>query len=817
MDGEVILVAIDASKEITDYALEWAVQNVIKAYDSLVLLAILPSGRRPPAAGNNSSLIGKREIKDEEQNSSDKASSVSAPNVPQKINNVCAQMMQQLFSMHNVVQVSAEVKVVADAQIGSVAKAAEGLCASWVILDRRLKKECDRCLKELNCTIILVDHAIPKILRTVNFTTTMKKLDERGVVSDPTVADMLGVLPTYSPDNKSTMTRSSLGFDSPNLNNDTSSSLSSSENNHFQKTSPSVTKFKPTNTPPGMSIHFSDHDVKNEESSNPYGKSQQKAPKTPPRVSVRFSDHDVQNEAINSSNPYGKSQQLDKLQRFDAQPARKSTSSSINEKTRSYNSTEKNLTDARKKNLGATTLKSPDPTRRTTDSGHLSERNKSLNQSGQPITRREPIRSIRNEVAPLHSAPTMDRTSSIRKAMSLSTKKPPTPPPLCSVCKHNAPIFGKAPRMFSYQEIERATDGFSRENFLAEGGYGPVYRGVLPDGQVVAVKQHTKLSAQGASEFCSEVEVLSCAQHRNLVMLVGYCIETAWLLIYEFACNGSLDRHLNGTQTTEVLAWDNRMKVAVGAARGLRYLHEDCRVGCIVHRDFRPCNILITHDFEPMVGDFGLARWQANGQSAEETRVIGAFGYLAPEYTQTGLITEKADVYAFGVVLLELLTGTKATEFSRNSGQQFLPYWANNHVAHINFKVVVLKILEGDMTSGMGHDQGHPNSIYPNPNPSFNGYTTDRQWNQRVDSRLNMMQPVHHFRLSPPRRSVHINSGRTSTFRQTPSYSDYRSTNGDGDFYQSGMLLSEEFQEYLQGTMSKYAQNTTAKQRDNYF
>ena len=131
----------------------------------------------------------------------------------------------------------------------------------------------------------------------------------------------------------------------------------------------------------------------------------------------------------------------------------------------------------------------------------------------------------------------------------------------------------------------------------------------------------------------------------------------------------------------------------------------------------------------------------------------------------------------------------------------------------------VLKILEGDMTSGMGHDQGHPNSIYPNsnPNPSFNGYTTDRQWNQRVDSRLNMMQPVHHIRLSPPRRSVHINSGRPSTFQQTPSYSDYRSMNRDGDFYQSGMLLSEEFQEYLQGTMSKYAQNTTAKQRENYF
>ena len=121
------------------------------------------------------------------------------------------------------------------------------------------------------------------------------------------------------------------------------------------------------------------------------------------------------------------------------------------------------------------------------------------------------------------------------------------PPPLCSICQHKGPVFGKPPRVFSYAELELATCGFSRANFLAEGGYGSVHRGVLPEGQVVAVKQHKLASSQGDVEFCSEVEVLSCAQHRNVVMLIGFCIEDGRrLLVYEYICNGSLDSHLYG-------------------------------------------------------------------------------------------------------------------------------------------------------------------------------------------------------------------------------------------------------------------------------
>ncbi|CAH2033489.1 unnamed protein product [Thlaspi arvense] len=269
-------------------------------------------------------------------------------------------------------------------------------------------------------------------------------------------------------------------------------------------------------------------------------------------------------------------------------------------------------------------------------------------------------------------------SGNVREAISLSRNAPPVPPPLCSICQHKAPLFGKPPRLFSYRELEHATNGFSRSNFLAEGGFGSVHRGVLPEGQIVAVKQHKVASTQGDVEFCSEVEVLSCAQHRNVVMLIGFCIEESRrLLVYEYICNGSLDSHLYGRHK-ETLGWPARQKIAVGAARGLRYLHEECRVGCIVHRDMRPNNILITHDYEPLVGDFGLARWQPDGELGVDTRVIGTFGYLAPEYTQSGQITEKADVYSFGVVLIELITGRKAMDIFRPKGQQCLTEWARS-------------------------------------------------------------------------------------------------------------------------------------------
>nr|XP_008377373.2 inactive protein kinase SELMODRAFT_444075-like [Malus domestica] len=263
--------------------------------------------------------------------------------------------------------------------------------------------------------------------------------------------------------------------------------------------------------------------------------------------------------------------------------------------------------------------------------------------------------------------------SSIRDAVSLG-RTSSTPPPLCSLCQHKTPVFGKPPKQFSYKELEEATDTFSDINFLAEGGFGVVHRGVLRDGQVVAVKQLKFGGSQADADFCREVRVLSCAQQRNVVLLIGYCIEgKARVLVYEYICNSSLDFHLHGKRTR--LDCESRLKIATGAARGLRYLHEDCRVGCIVHRDLRPNNILLTHDFEPLVADFGLARFYSEWEMSSEDRVIGTSGYLAPEYVDGGQITHKIDVYAFGIVLLELMTGRRITELQYAKGHRYLEEW----------------------------------------------------------------------------------------------------------------------------------------------
>jgi hypothetical protein len=166
-----------------------------------------------------------------------------------------------------------------------------------------------------------------------------------------------------------------------------------------------------------------------------------------------------------------------------------------------------------------------------------------------------------------------NRTMSIRRVVNMR-KQAPIAPPLCSVCNQKSPEFGKPVRRFTYAELQEATDNFNKNNYLAQGGYGSVFKGILQEGQLIAVKQHKIASSQGDKEFCAEVEVLSCAQHRNLVTLIGYCVEDHLrLLVYEFVCNGSLDRHLS-SKNKEVLLWKHRQKIALGAARGIRYLHE---------------------------------------------------------------------------------------------------------------------------------------------------------------------------------------------------------------------------------------------------
>ncbi|GLT86448.1 hypothetical protein SLE2022_045890 [Rubroshorea leprosula] len=242
-------------------------------------------------------------------------------------------------------------------------------------------------------------------------------------------------------------------------------------------------------------------------------------------------------------------------------------------------------------------------------------------------------------------------------------------------------IISGSKSFFSYEELMGITNGFSHQNVLGEGGFGCVYKGWLPDGRVVAVKQLKAGSGQGEREFRAEVEIISRVHHRHLVSLVGYCIsEHHRLLIYEFVPNQTLEHHLHDKESP-VLEWTKRMKIAVGSAKGLAYLHEDCHPK-IIHRDIKSANILLDNAFEAQATDFGLARLNDTTQTHVSTRVMGTFGYLAPEYASSGKLTDRSDVYSFGVVLLELITGRKPVDPSQPLGDESLVEWARPHLIH---------------------------------------------------------------------------------------------------------------------------------------
>ncbi|XP_039031686.1 proline-rich receptor-like protein kinase PERK1 isoform X2 [Hibiscus syriacus] len=216
--------------------------------------------------------------------------------------------------------------------------------------------------------------------------------------------------------------------------------------------------------------------------------------------------------------------------------------------------------------------------------------------------------------------------------------------------------LGFSKSTFSYEELARATDGFSDANLLGQGGFGYVHKGVLPNGKEVAVKQLKAGSGQGEREFQAEVEIISRVHHKHLVSLVGYCISgTTRMLVYEFVPNNTLEFHLHG-KGRPTMDWPSRMRIALGSAKGLAYLHEDCHPK-IIHRDIKAANILLDFKFEAKVADFGLAKINSEVNTHVSTRVMGTFGYLAPEYASSGKLTDKSDVFSFGVMLLEFITG----------------------------------------------------------------------------------------------------------------------------------------------------------------
>ncbi|XP_058763244.1 proline-rich receptor-like protein kinase PERK1 [Vicia villosa] len=278
-----------------------------------------------------------------------------------------------------------------------------------------------------------------------------------------------------------------------------------------------------------------------------------------------------------------------------------------------------------------------------------------------PIPSRPP-----SHVAPPPPPPLMSSSGGTGSNYSGGELLPPPSPGLA---------FSTAKSTFTYEELARATDGFSDANLLGQGGFGYVHRGILPNGKEVAVKQLKAGSGQGEREFQAEVEIISRVHHKHLVSLVGYC-STGFqrLLVYEFVPNNTLEFHLHGNGRP-TMDWATRLRIALGSAKGLAYLHEDCHPK-IIHRDIKAANILLDFKFEAKVADFGLAKIASDLNTHVSTRVMGTFGYLAPEYAASGKLTDKSDVFSYGVMLLELLTGRRPVDKNQTYMDDSLVEWA---------------------------------------------------------------------------------------------------------------------------------------------
>ncbi|KAJ9176148.1 hypothetical protein P3X46_011491 [Hevea brasiliensis] len=273
----------------------------------------------------------------------------------------------------------------------------------------------------------------------------------------------------------------------------------------------------------------------------------------------------------------------------------------------------------------------------------------------------------------------------------------------------NGPIIAYSNlRAFTYAQLKAATHNFRPDMVVGKGGFGVVYKGwlkekVMPRGirkTAMAIKKLNPESGQGAQEWKAEVNLLGSLSHPNLVQLLGYCHEDGkFILIYEFMKKGSLNRYLFGKRSVQRLPWDTRLKVAIGTARGLDYLHSLEKP--IIYRDFKSSNILLDEFYDAKIADFGLAFFgPLTDNSHVSTLVMGTLGYADPEYVSTGHLFVKSDVYSFGVVLVEMLTGLRAFDRKRPSGQRVLVDWVKPHLTkRKGLKNIMDSRLEGKYPS----------------------------------------------------------------------------------------------------------------------
>ncbi|PKU74033.1 putative serine/threonine-protein kinase [Dendrobium catenatum] len=257
------------------------------------------------------------------------------------------------------------------------------------------------------------------------------------------------------------------------------------------------------------------------------------------------------------------------------------------------------------------------------------------------------------------------------------TVVPTDPKPLAQILQKSPEVSHLGwGHWFTLRELEVATNMFTDENVIGEGGYGIVYHGVLTDTTHIAVKNLLNNRGQAEREFKVEVEAIGRVRHKNLVRLLGYCAEGAHrMLVYEYVDNGNLEQWLHGdVGPISPLTWEVRMDIILGTAKGLMYLHEGLEPK-VVHRDVKSSNILLDKQWNPKVSDFGLAKLLGSERSYVTTRVMGTFGsvlmlsYVAPEYASTGMLNERSDVYSFGILIMEIISGRNPVDYSRPPGE----------------------------------------------------------------------------------------------------------------------------------------------------
>ncbi|KAL3508016.1 hypothetical protein ACH5RR_033398 [Cinchona calisaya] len=280
----------------------------------------------------------------------------------------------------------------------------------------------------------------------------------------------------------------------------------------------------------------------------------------------------------------------------------------------------------------------------------------------------------------LPSLPSIKKISR-KKSRNITQSLPALPPSLDSQLYH---CFEASWKNFTLSELETATNNFSHDNLIGEGGYSEVYKGHLQDGKLVAIKRLTRGSPEEmTADYLSELGILVHVNHPNIASVIGYGVEGGMHLVLPLSPHGSLASLLNGEK--EKLTWGSRYNIAVGIASGLAYLHEGCQRR-IIHRDIKAANVLLTENFEPQISDFGLAKWLPDQWTHLTVSLFeGTFGYLPPEYFLHGTVDEKTDVYAFGVLLLELLTGRPALDKSNKS----VVMWAKPFLISKNIEELV--------------------------------------------------------------------------------------------------------------------------------